>query len=204
MAEIIYPSIIIVSLSVIFFLFWRKAYQVETNQISIEKRPVLDEDSSQDTGLPEQFGDFWSTPESVEESDDEKDEAAARKPGAKLSPEISQLREKADDLFKKGQYISAEKWYIEAARETPKDAGIYSRLGIIYLQQKNFIDAEEAIKEAVKIDDKVASRFFNLSYACWCQSKFHDAINYAKRACRLDVRNSKYRAWLEKLRLEGF
>jgi tetratricopeptide (TPR) repeat protein len=203
MPEIIYPSVIIVSLSTIFYLFWKKAYQIETNEIEVKSEsPRRVADTEEEGGGDYEagkFSDFWSNQETVRESDD-----IIAVPTKESAAEISEAMKKAEDLFKKGRYISAEKWFIEAAKEKPKDAKIYSRLGIIYLQQKNFLDAEEALKESTKLDDGVASRFFNLSYALWCQSKFKQASDYAKRALRLEPENSKYKAWLEKLRSEGF
>lgn len=198
MSEIIYPIIIIVSLSAVFYLFWKKAYAIETNEINV-REPVRVSQNVEDGAsvVPGEFGDFWSNQETVREPEETPVKLS-------LDTKNSESMEKAEDLFKKGRYISAEKWFIEAAKENPKDARIYSRLGIIYLQQKNFSDAQEALKESIKIDESVASRFFNLSYACWCQSKFKEASNHARRALRLEPENSKYKAWLEKLRSEGF
>lgn len=198
MPEIIYPSIIIVSLSTIFYLFWKKAYQIETNEIKVgDSYRALGEQTNEDSS-PGEFSDFWSNQETVRESEE------AVPAVSESNVQISEAMKKAEDLFKKGRYISAEKWFIEAAKENPKDAKIYARLGIIYLQQKNFPDAEEALKESLKLDENVASRFFNLSYALWCQSKFKQASEYARRALRLEPENTKYKAWLEKLRSEGF
>jgi tetratricopeptide (TPR) repeat protein len=197
MPEVIYPSIIIVSLSTIFYLFWKKAYQIEANEIKIEE-PVRAAEEGKVEVSPGEFSDFWSNQETVREAEEPTTVAPTSE------KEISEAMEKAEDLFKKGRYISAEKWFIEAAKENPKDAKIYSRLGIIYLQQKNFPDAEEALKESIRLDESVASRFFNLSYACWCQSKFKEASVHARQALRLEPENSKYKAWLEKLHLEGF
>lgn len=198
MPEIIYPIIIIVSLSTVFYLFWKKAYAIETSEVNVEE-PVRVSQNVEDGAsvVPGEFSDFWSNQETVREPEETPVKLS-------LDTKNSESMEKAEDLFKKGRYISAEKWFIEAAKENPKDARIYSRLGIIYLQQKNFSDAQEALKESIKIDESVASRFFNLSYACWCQSKFKEASNHARRALKLEPENSKYKAWLEKLRSEGF
>lgn len=198
MPEIIYPSIIIVSLSTIFYLFWKKAYQIETNETKVgDSRRVFGKQIDEDFS-PSEFSDFWSNQDTVQESEESASAVL------ESSVKISEAMEKAEDLFKKGRYISAEKWFIEAAKENPKDAKIYARLGIIYLQQKNYSDAEEALKESLKLDKNIASRIFNLSYALWCQSKFKQASEYARRALRLEPENTKYKAWLEKLRSEGF
>ena len=111
---------------------------------------------------------------------------------------------KADDLFSKKQFISAEKWYLEAVRNNPKNAKIYSRLGIIYIEQKNYKDAIEALAEAIKLDDHVASRFFNLSFALNALGDKKLAIQQAKRAMRLEGSNKKYRKWFDELRLRGY
>jgi hypothetical protein len=70
MPEIIYPSIIIVSLSTIFYLFWKKAYQIETNETKVgDSCRVLGKQTDEDFS-PGEFSDFWSNQETVQESEE--------------------------------------------------------------------------------------------------------------------------------------
>lgn len=176
---IIYPAIILILLLVGFVIVYRRAYLVE-NEFSGELTPPPDRPNN---------------PSAIEDH--------------KIS-EINPFKEKeenfikAEELFKKKQYISAEKWYIEAVKKNPKNSVIFSRLGIIYLEQKNFADAIDSLTEALRLNPDLATCAFNLSYAYNAQGDKKEAMNAAKRAARLEPKNSKYKKWLEQLRLKPF
>lgn len=112
--------------------------------------------------------------------------------------------ERAEDLFKKKQYISAERWYLEAAKKDPKNPKIYSRLAVIYLEQNNFKDARDSLEESVKLDPSVASRFFNLSFIYNSEGDKKSAISNVRKAISLDPDNQKYQKWLEELKSKPF
>ena len=170
---IIYPIIILALLLFAFAIVWRRAYLLET------KGQVVGQSQGDKTS---------------------KVSFLVMEPEANLQRELEPNFQKAEDLFKKKQYISAEKWYLEVVKKDPKNSKVYSRLGTIYLDQRNFEDAKEAFKESIRLDDRVASRFFNLSYVYNALGDLREASNYAKRALRLDPTNTKYRRWLEELR----
>ena len=175
---IIYPAIILFLLLVGFVIVYRRAYLVENEFPGELTQP--------------------ERPSNVSVIDDH----SAR--------EINPFEEKeenfikAEELFKKKQYISAEKWYIEAVKKNPKNSVIFSRLGIIYLEQKNFADAVDSLTEALRLNPDLATCAFNLSYAYNAQGDKREAMNAAKRAARLEPKNSKYKKWLEQLRLKPF
>ncbi|MDH4358892.1 MAG: tetratricopeptide repeat protein [Candidatus Berkelbacteria bacterium] len=177
---IIYPVIILTLLIVGFVIIWRRAYILEREgkiEVEDESKKIKDEKRSW-------FSFAKKSHEPEAEVDKEKDEDFI----------------KAEELFSKKQYISAEKWYLEVIKKDPKNSKVYSRLGTIYLEQRNFQDAKEAFEEAIRLDDRVASRFFNLSYVYNALGDLRGASNYAKRAIRLDPDNAKYRRWLDELR----
>jgi len=130
--------------------------------------------------------------------------------------EITELREinpfegqeenfaKAEELFKKKQYKSAEKWYIEAVKKNPRSSTTFARLGVIYLEQRNFPDAIESFKESLKLNPIQASCAFNLSYAYNSEGDNKEAINAAKRAIRLEPKSKKYKKWLDQLKIQPF
>jgi tetratricopeptide (TPR) repeat protein len=100
--------------------------------------------------------------------------------------------EKGDMFFEKGEYKEAEKYYIKAAAETPDNPKIYNRLGIIYLELKNFRDAKDAFGELLKFDDKKASRQINYGLACLNLKNYDEAIDAFEKAIKLDPKNKKY------------
>jgi len=173
---IIYPAIILLLLLVAFAIVYRRAYLVQK-----ENPGEFEKSKSVDTSLP-------------------------REEAAEINPfdEREENFKKAEELFKKKQYISAEKWYIEAVKKNPRNSVIFSRLGVIYLEQKNFPDAIESLNEALRLNPGAAASAFNLSYAYNCEGDKKEAINCAKRAIRLDPANSKYKKWLDQLRIKPF
>lgn len=195
---IIYPIIILGLLLVALGIFYRRAYLV-----SLEGLPEKEAAATGDAGegksrllaIKEKLH-LPNIPGFKKRSDVEME--------INLEQETDPNILKADDLFRKRQFISAEKWYLEAARNNPKNAKIYSRLGVIYIERKNFKDAVEALNEAVKLDDRIASRFFNLSFAFNALGDKKLALQHAKKAMRLETANKKYRKWFDELRLRGY
>ena len=181
---IIYPIIILALLIVAFIIFWRRAYFAE-KQGMVEKEEAV-------AGYVDKATGWFHFKKKVN-----------------VEPEVSIEKEtdpnvlKADELFKKRQYKSAEKWYLEAVRNNPKNPKIYSRLGIIYLEQRNYKDAIESLDEAIRLDQNIASRYFNLSYAHSSEGDKRTALMNAKKAIRLDPQSKKYRKWLDQLKMRS-
>jgi tetratricopeptide (TPR) repeat protein len=176
---IIYPIIILFLLLVAFALLYRRAYLLESD-LQVD-RPVS-EFKEGESGPKRKVGE------------------AEIDPTIELEPNFK----KAEGLFKKKQYISAEKWFIEAAKTDPKNDVIYARLGVIYIEQKNYKDAVEALEEALKLGGGVASRYFNLSYAQNALGEGKEALVSARRAVKLEPRNEKYKKWLDELKSSPF
>ena len=72
--------------------------------------------------------------------------------------EIPGLYDEGNALFEKGEYDKAEEFFLKAATRNPSDARVYARLGVIYLQAKNYNDAIEALKVAARVDILSARR----------------------------------------------
>lgn len=107
--------------------------------------------------------------------------------------------EEAEAAFKIKDYRRAETLFIEAARENPRNVKVFNRLGVIYLEQKNFEDAIEAFSTAVKYDDKVCTRYYNLALAYIGQGSYKDAVKNLKEAIQLSPDNTKYKQVLEQI-----
>jgi tetratricopeptide (TPR) repeat protein len=127
-----------------------------------------------------------------------------KKPNYRKQPDTTQLGQvvsntsvrdlisEAEQLLKSGDLRNAEKLYIKAASKDPKNPKIYSHLGTIYLQQKSFTDARDAFLAALKIDDSVASRHYNLGLAYIGLKTNEKAKVSLKKALQLDPQNKKY------------
>lgn len=114
------------------------------------------------------------------------------------SQKIAQeLIAQADAAFRKKDYMNAEKWYLQAATKDPDNARIYNRLGVIYLQMQNYKDAIEAFRGAIRFDDRVASRHYNLALAYLGKRDVRSAERCLREALRQEPTNEKYRHTLE-------
>lgn len=100
--------------------------------------------------------------------------------------------DQAELLFKEGRFDLAEELFIKLAATTPEDPKIYGRLGIIYLEQKNYIDAKDAFKEAIKHGGVSGTRYYNLALAYLGLQEFRNASEAIEEAIKLDSDNDKY------------
>lgn len=104
----------------------------------------------------------------------------------------------ADDAFENRDYSKAEDLYVKAAASDPDNPKIYSRLGAIYLEQKNFYDAKDAFLHAAKLEPDLASRQVNLGLAYMGLKDYFKASESFKKALDLDKKNKKYQRLFEK------
>lgn len=194
---IVYPVIIIGLLLILFFMVLRKAYLIKPDDLA-EEAIAEDSRAKEDfsSGKIPLLKDGLKLLKLRRRSDVEIE--------TNFDTETDPNIQKADYLFKKKRFISAEKWYLEAVKANPKNAKIYSRLGLIYLRQKNYRDATEALNEAVKLDGGTASRFFNLSFAHNNLGEIKEAIALVRKSIRLEPDNKKYRRYLEDLKARNY
>ena len=113
--------------------------------------------------------------------------------------EIPGLFEEGDEYFRQGKYDKAEEFFLKAASRSPAEARVYARLGVIYLQQKNFNDAIEALKVAVKLYNYNSSRHYNLALAYLANNDRQKATVSARETITLDPVTKKYRQLLDHL-----
>ena len=113
--------------------------------------------------------------------------------------ELVGLFDEGDELFRKGDYEKAEEFFLKAASRNPTDPKVYARLGVIYLHQKNFNDAIESLKVAVKLDKYNPSRHYNLALAYLGNDDRQKATVSAREAITLDPVTKKYRQLLNHL-----
>jgi tetratricopeptide (TPR) repeat protein len=108
-----------------------------------------------------------------------------------------ELMSQADEAFRRRDYLKAEKSYLQAATKDPDNARIYNRLGVIYLQMHNYKDAIEAFRGAIRFDDRIASRHYNLALAYIGKRDMRSAERCLREALRQEPTNEKYRKTLE-------
>lgn len=113
--------------------------------------------------------------------------------------ELPSYLEEGDSLLKKGKVEQAEQFFLRVASRHPNDPKIYARLGLLYLNGKNYSDAIESLKVATKLDRYNPSRHYNLALAYWGNKDVQRAIMSVREAISLDPVTPKYRQLLEQL-----
>lgn len=123
----------------------------------------------------------------------------------KEKPELSEkqmtiygLLAQADDAFDRKDFTEAEGLYVKAAANSPQDGKIFNRLGVIYLEQKNYYDAKEAFLQTVKLEKKNASHYSNLGLAYLGLKDYFKAAQAFEDALKIDPKNKKYQEFLAK------
>ncbi|MGC8965702.1 MAG: tetratricopeptide repeat protein [Caldimicrobium sp.] len=95
---------------------------------------------------------------------------------------VSSHKEIAKIYFQEGRYAEALK-ELELAKETDKcDAETFNLLGLVYMARKEFVKAEEAFNEALKLDPNFSEAYTNLGSLRMMQGKYREALSYFERA----------------------
>lgn len=128
---------------------------------------------------------------------------ALRDKDGEMEKRESNFLSEAEKLFKTGAFKEAEEIYLKLAAAEPDNARVYNRLGIIYLEQKNYNDAVSAFQQAIKIDPEVALRHVNLGLAYLGLKKYTLAEKALERALEIEPKNKKYKEILEKAKIKG-
>lgn len=102
------------------------------------------------------------------------------------------LLDQAEYYFNSKDYAKAEELYIKLASVNPEDYKIYNRLGIIYLEQKNYADAKDAFEATIKLGGAKAGRYYNLALAYTGLQELRNASEATQKALELNNDNQKY------------
>lgn len=107
------------------------------------------------------------------------------------------ISQEAEDAFAIKDYRKAERLLLRLATSEPKNPKIYSKLGVIYLEQKNFEDARDALQAAIKIEPNIPTRHYNLALTYLQLGSRAKAIISMEEALRYEPSNRKYRKMLD-------
>lgn len=113
---------------------------------------------------------------------------------------LTDLMLEAKQLLQTGDLRNAEQMYLRLAAKDPRNAKIYANLGTIYLQKESYGDARDAFLAALKLDDTVALRHYNLGLAYIGLKTEAKAKVSIKRAIQLDPSKDKYSQTLDKIK----
>jgi len=111
------------------------------------------------------------------------DEALAEteKPGSGQAPTLDTLRLRADILIGQNKFEEAISTLKQAIAVAPQDAQLHGGLGRLYLQKREFADAERELKIAIQLDKD------NVVYWKDLTATFYQGGNYAATLAGYDV-----------------
>lgn len=113
-------------------------------------------------------------------------ELEAVKAVTELEGKEKTLREQAEDYFEAGEMKKAENLYLRVLNRDPDDAALYNRLGLIYLQEKNFRDAAAALKQALKLEPENDTFYNNLGLLYYEIGQYDDAIDAYEQSIEIN------------------
>lgn len=100
---------------------------------------------------------------------------------------VETLMGQAETAQRSGDYQEAESCLVKAAAADPKNPKIYSRLGIVYLEQgENWHEAEEAFRQALRYDANNGYVHNNLGLVLYNQDKYAAATREFEAAIGAD------------------
>jgi tetratricopeptide (TPR) repeat protein len=107
-------------------------------------------------------------------------------PGPEKLQAAQAAEEKGDLARVHSNYQTAEGFYWQALRVTPKNAVLYNKLGIAELQMGERGAARKHFSQSLKLDPKNCSVMNNLGAVAYLDRKYRPAIGYFKQALALD------------------
>jgi len=99
---------------------------------------------------------------------------------------ITKILREADRLKKEGKIKSAENKLIRLISKYPNDAGIYNKLGLIYLEQKNYKNAAKTLEYALSLSPENDSIHNNLGLVYYAREDYNGAVVAYERAIELN------------------
>jgi tetratricopeptide (TPR) repeat protein len=114
------------------------------------------------------------------------DRATDSKVGEDEEEKEKSLLEQADEAFEAGDLKRAENLYLRVLNREPEDAALYNKLGLIYLQGKNFRDAAQALKQALKLEPKNDTFYNNLGLLYYEIGQYDDAVDAYEKSISIN------------------
>ena len=91
---------------------------------------------------------------------------------------------------RRGDYLAAKNYYLQATFTSPRDPELYNNLGVVYRALRDLPAAEAAYKHATDVDRNFAPAWSNLGIVLAQQGRAQEAMTAFREAVRLDPANS--------------
>jgi tetratricopeptide (TPR) repeat protein len=96
------------------------------------------------------------------------------------------LKRRADIFLEKGDFMSAEKYLIQALIFDPSNHELYHKLGLLFLSQERFGKAEMMYRKLIVSGFIEPSYYSNLALALYQQRKLAEAKSFYEKALEMD------------------
>ena len=97
-----------------------------------------------------------------------------------------ELKKRGNELLAQGKLLEAGLCYLDATLASPKDAPAFVNLGYALSEQKNFMQAQAALRQALRLDSSLHDAHFILGQIAQQQSDRLQAIHHFKEVLRLE------------------
>lgn len=116
----------------------------------------------------------------------------------KVSPdpdtdENNMLYKEAVDLFRDGQLSGAKAIYEKILRKNPGHIKSLNDLGVLFLQERNYLQAENYLEKAVRLEPDNVNPYYNLACTHALKGDNNRAVLYLAKAVKLD---SSVKDWI--------
>ena len=109
-----------------------------------------------------------------------------------IAPGPKELYERAGNLYKSGHVPEAKKLYEDLLDLDPGYVDALNNLGIIYIQNRDYLEAERNLEKAVRLRPRDAVPYYNLACLHTIRGDREKGLFYLKKAISL---NSEVKGW---------
>lgn len=163
--------IIIISLAIIFFIFLYRMPEVEKIDQKISK---YDSKKIKTSFLQRELKNFFSFFKKIEKSK-KKENEVQREEKVENNFRPEELFSAAERKLRFRDFNGAEKIYLKLATLYPNEPTVYSALGKIYFERKNYEDAVASFKAALKRDRMNGFYYYDLALALFKLKRYEEA-----------------------------
>lgn len=105
-----------------------------------------------------------------------------------LLASAQQAMQAALDAYQQRDFPAAIQWATESLNRFPS-AVAWNNLGVVYKEQGNLPEAENALRQAISLAPDYAEAWSNLGNVYWVQYRYADALDPYERAVKLQPNN---------------
>lgn len=93
---------------------------------------------------------------------------------------------RADRLAGAGEYKKAERIYLRLITKDPQAAGLYNKLALVYLGDKNYKDAANALEQALQLEPDNDTFYNNQGLLFYQQGEYEEAIESYEKSISIN------------------